>query len=50
MSTIDQTQLDEAIGTAFDELRNAMRQFNRDSIQLYSAALEALVHLRRVAG
>ncbi|WP_174278087.1 hypothetical protein [Goekera deserti] len=48
MPTIDTADLDDAISSAFQELRTAMRSFNRDSIQLYSAALEALVKLRQV--
>ena len=46
MSSVNHTEVDETIALTFSELKSAIEKFNVKSIELYSAALRALVELR----
>ncbi|MCX4692721.1 hypothetical protein [Streptomyces sp. NBC_01408] len=47
MNGIDLNELDEAIAKTFGEVRTAVNAHNEKSLHMYSAALRALVELRR---
>ncbi|MFJ6940078.1 hypothetical protein [Streptomyces sp. NPDC101132] len=44
---IDLAELDETIAKTFREVRTAVNGHNEKSVHMYSAALRALVELRR---
>jgi hypothetical protein len=47
MKGVDGKDLDEAIATAFHELRTAMNSHSEQGVELYSRVLRALVPLRQ---
>jgi hypothetical protein len=47
MNGVDGKDVDEAIATAFHELRTAMNSHSEQGVEVYSRALRALVPLRQ---